>query len=175
MGVVEFQLARLTAQSKRSNPKIPTGGAPEITVEDVRTALVSCPRPVYLAVAAKVCQCERAELELRKVAHRVSSIEWRRNPMNYRTRASLEQIDLIADAAVLAFLNPNGEEDDDGNRVKRDEEWAARVCKVSVREFASNYRFHWKRVGSVLEGWYAEGASRFRSILAFRPERLDLP
>lgn len=178
MGMLEFHLARLTAQSKRSNPKLPFGGRPEITVEDVRAALASSNPWEYVAVASRVCQCERATIKLLDMTRALSLRAWYLRPDNYRTRASLEQLDLMAEAAVLAFLSPlDGDEQklDDGARVRRDETWAARYCKIAPKIFAANYRDHWRRMISVLDDFYRSGARRICSNLTKSPETLDLP
>ena len=53
---IEFQLARITAQSKNADPKIIKGGLTELTPEDIRLAVSYIREPLaFHALMAKYC------------------------------------------------------------------------------------------------------------------------
>ena len=158
MALLEFHIARLTARSA-SDPKNPFGGKPEITVEDVQTSMTSASWPEYTAVMAKFAQSEHAIQNLLELAKAVSSREWRRNERNYRTKITNERLDLVAEAAVLKFLNPNDQD------IKRDDEWCAKWISTSHNAWARDYRHHFDTVLAKLVDIYNSGTRIVRMQL----------
>jgi len=147
---IEFLLIRRTAQSKGGNPKQPPGGVPKYTGPDIQM-VAGCIRhlPAYYAAVARIEGDELAAVRLLEVAKIVSEAEWHRNERNYDTRCTNHELDLVAEVAVIKFLNPC---DADGK--PRTEEWAAKFTRVHWDTWKRNYKHHQHHIEQRLDDFY---------------------
>lgn len=147
----EYHLVRLTAQSKRSDPKQPQGGMPEFSNQDVQLlcALIGAPTPegfntnlpAYWAVTAKYCQSDISEVNLVNWLQRISWAAWYGNRRNSDTPLMPSVNDRLAESAVLLFLNPR-----DREGKLRSLDWVASYVGKGRATFFRRYRAHWGRL-----------------------------
>jgi len=102
---IEYQLARITAQSKWADPKVIKGGVPQLTPEDVRAAVSMATSPyTYCALMSKYCQQENSEADLYQMLEVQSWLHYgERYPDRQISRAENRR---LAELAVLYFLAP---------------------------------------------------------------------
>lgn len=103
---VEYQLARLTAQSKGANPKEPGGGIPTMTREDIAALASEAPHMAWHALMAKYCDDAISEKRLLQHIHLLNIDEWFTNPKYATTKAAPMQLNKLAELAVLGWVNP---------------------------------------------------------------------
>jgi hypothetical protein len=103
---VEFDLARLTAQSSGPNPKEPGGGLPQYTRQEILACLAEVPHASFYCLLAKYCGDEQAERQVLKRIRRMSIKEWFDNPEHTTKRIEAGQLKKLAEVAVLAWINP---------------------------------------------------------------------
>jgi len=106
MTSIEFQLARLTAQSKNADPKIIRGGLPELTPDDIRAAVSLATQPLtFHAMMAKYCGSELSEALLLEIMELQSWLAYGNNNPNISISRSDNR--RIAEAALIYFLKPS--------------------------------------------------------------------
>lgn len=106
MSTLEYDLVRMTAQSKGSDPKEPGGGSPEYSVEELRACLAEVPHLSWHCLLAKYHQDQQSEKELLKRAHMMSLREWFTNAEHRTKTIQAGQLARVAELAVLCFLLP---------------------------------------------------------------------
>ena len=165
-GMVEFHIARLTAQSK-TDPKNPSGGKPEISIEDIQAARGCLNWFEDVALMARTAQDRISSENLLGVAQAISTHEWRQYEKNYRTKITNERLDKIAQAAVLTFLspfeNPKAMVD---QQVKRDDSWAAKWVGTTDQVWARDFRQHFGVVLGKILDHYISGHRKMRYFLS---------
>lgn len=142
----EHLLCRLTAQSKAQNPKMPTGGKPDLSFEDIQHASTKVRRlSGYWAVQARICQSKLAEKNLRQAMRRLAILAWHGDRAHRSTNVSTETLEGLADTAVSVYVNPRQK---NGNL--RSMEWVARQVGVHPNTFHKRYKLFWQRLASYL-------------------------
>lgn len=104
--LLEFDLVRLTAQSKGQDPKQPGGGVPEYTKADILACAAEMPHIAWHCIMAKYCGDKLSERELLDRAHRISIAEWFDNPEHRLKNIRAGQLIKVAELSVLAYLMP---------------------------------------------------------------------
>lgn len=139
---LDFQLARLTAQSRGADPNQVKGGKPETPVEIIRLMAAHIESlPAYYAVIAKSCGDDIAVDNLCDIAISFSWREWRRNEHKRKTRISVERLNQATLAAVMMFLCPFYKTAE-GETKRRDDEWAARFAQTTDKKWAKDFADH---------------------------------
>jgi len=104
---LEFDLARLTAQSSGPNPKEPGGGLPMYTRQEILACLAEVPHTAFHCLMAKYCGDQFSEREVLHFVQRMSIWEWFDNPAHATKRIEAGQLKRVAEVAVLAWINPH--------------------------------------------------------------------
>ena len=154
----EFHLVRLTAQSKRADPKHVPGGVPAWTAADVQ-ALAGSIGDIfaYWAILAKFCQSDIATANLTDAIQRLSWQSWRDKPLNRDTAFSVDLSDRLAQAAVLCFICPRTS---DGHL--RGDEFVAAYIGRHRNTFAPRYKRHWQALLGKLHALESSGLEDLR-------------
>lgn len=157
----EYFLVRLSAQSKGSDPKQPSGGKPELTAQDIQM-LCSMVGSVfdYWAITAKYCQSEVAEKNLLQAMRHLSRRSWHETEAFRDIPVNTDELDRMAEASVLSFLNPR---DSEGNL--RGDQWAAAYMRCHRNTFVKKFKAHWLRLTAKLNQLETSGLADIRNAL----------
>ena len=137
-----YQIARLTPQSKGTDPRRPPGGIPRFTAEDIRLAVSLRTRAVaYHALMAGHCQDQMSEYRMIELISERSSRLYLTKYPSMTISGNINQG--IAEAAVLYFMNPHT-----GRR--RGKSGNANIAGVSRGTWARKYHDHWKQLTGYL-------------------------
>jgi hypothetical protein len=157
----EYYLVRLTAQSKGADPKLPGGGKPVLTQQDIQL-LASCVknRFSYWALTGKYCDSEISESNLVEAMHLFSRSIWHGAPRNRNVLVSTLVLDRLAESAVIIYMNPR-----DGRGRMRTDAWISAYIGRSRNTFGSRYKLHWGALLGKLHELESEGLAEIRSAL----------
>jgi len=158
----EYYLVRLTAQSKGSDPKVISGGRPELTSQDIQTlvALVR-DRLDYLALTAKYCQSELAETQLLETTKADSIRIWHGTPSNWNTPIKTVELFRMAEAAMIVFLTPR-----DPQGRERTDTWISEYLGVHRNTYAKKNRAHCLKLLSRLSTFESSGLRAISDALS---------
>ena len=156
MASLEYQLARITAQSKNADPKAIKGGLPELTPDDIRAAVSMVNRPVtYHALMAKYCGSELSESALLDIIEDMSMRRFLRDHPNVRINGKIHRG--LVESAILHFMAPVDK--------TRTQIGNARHCGVDIKTWNSNYRRHFNLLIRFLTNSESEGMRIARAKL----------
>lgn len=148
MTSLEYQLARITAQSKNADPKAIKGGLPELTPDDIRAAVSMVNQPVtYHALMAKYCGSELSESALLEIIEDMSMRRFLRDHPTIRINGDIHK--RLVESSILHFMAPaNHTRTQLGN---------ARHCGVDIKTWNSKYRRHFNLLTQFLTNSETEG------------------
>ena len=131
---IEYQLARITAQSKWSDPKVIKGGLPQLTPDDIRAAVSMATSPyTYCALMAKYCQQQNAERDLYQMLEVQSWLHYgERYPQRQISRDENRK---VAELAVLHYLCPE-------QGLKRGDQGNAAYLGIHRNTWSQKFRAH---------------------------------
>jgi hypothetical protein len=160
MSAIDFKiLARLTAQSLGSDPKLPPGGIPEFTAEDVRATLGKAqPQVAFHCVMAKHCEDEYSEDWLIRYSHMKSRAAWHEAAANKRRLICTQQLDLVGELALLYHLVPY-------QASKRSEANNAKWCQVARNTYRAKYEQHRRALTTFLDDMELQAIGKMKRYL----------
>ena len=139
---IEYQLARITAQSKNADPKQIRGGLATLTADDVRAAVSMVNRPVaYHALMAKYCGSEMSENALMDIMEDASMRSFMREHPGIRINGDIHR--RLVECAMIWFMSP------EQGRARKDA-GNAKHCKVDRKTWVSNYKPHFHTITAFL-------------------------
>ena len=148
MSSLEYQLARITAQSKNADPKRIKGGLPELTPDDIRAAVSMVNQPVtYHALMAKYCGSELSEAALLDIIEDMSMRRFLRDHPKVRINGDIHKA--LVESAILHFMAPAHQ--------TRTQIGNASHCGVDIKTWNSHYRKHFDLLTGYLINSEAEG------------------
>ena len=142
MPSVDFLLARLTAQTGPIEPRLPGGGVPELTNQDIAVATGQVKTTIgYYALMAKRCQ---SDLALDNLFAEIHPWAWNRWRVKKRPgRVDVKTHSRVVEVSVLYFLNPVVGQ-------KRGDRGSARFVGVARKTWALQYRAHHRDISAYL-------------------------
>ena len=102
---IEYQLARITVQSKNADPKQIKGGVSNLTADDIRAAVSMVNQPVtYHALMAKYCGSEVSESVLMDIMEDASMRVFMREHPGVRINGDIHK--RLVECAMVWFMAP---------------------------------------------------------------------
>jgi hypothetical protein len=130
---LEYQLARITAQSKNADPKAIKGGLSELTPDDIRAAVSMVNQPVtYHVLMAKYCGSDLSESALLEIMEDMSMRRFMRDHSTVRINGQIHR--RLVESAILHFMAPANQ--------SRSQTGNAQHCGVDIKTWNSHYKQH---------------------------------
>ena len=154
---IEYQLARITAQSKWSDPKVIKGGLPVLTPDDIRAAVSMATSPyTYFALMAKHCQQQSSERALYQMLEVQS---WLHYGEKYPQRQiSRDENRKVAELSVLYFLCPE-------QGIKRGDQGHALYLGVHRNTWSQKFKAHFQDLTKFLFELEQQGVAEVVRVL----------
>jgi hypothetical protein len=153
---VEFDLARLTAQSSGPNPKEPGGGLPMYTRQEILACLAEVPHTAFHCLMAKYCGDDLSAHEVLRRARMMSLQEWFTNAEHTTKKIEAGQLNKVAELAVLAWLNPHGPHSE-SNQTR------STYTGIPFGTWRANFQSHYGWIVGELEYFERLGDSTYRN------------
>ena len=155
--MIENQLARLTAQGNGCEPRMPPGGIPELTAEDVAMCAAQIKNPnAYNAIMAKYCDCKISMDKIKRHCLDYSWILWLQQ--GNKSPTSTDTHKHIARVSVEDFIKP-----EQANR--RGDAGRAKLCDMSRSTWINKYSAHYKAVTAYLYNLESEGVAEIKRAM----------
>lgn len=155
---IDKMLARLTAQSNGPNPKEPGGGAPVFTAADISLIASVAPHMSWHALMAKHCDDLHSKLKILEFAHTTSRMEWFSNPAYSTIRIEAQQLNKLADLAVMGWISPRA-------KATATLETRAAYIGANYETYRKNFQPHYAFITGELAFLESVGATAIRKFL----------